>query len=106
MSWHLVGTRRYFYVHKRIGGKPVRRYVGAGQIGEIAGATAELRRLQRAIEARECKAEADRLDQAEEPLIELCEITEMLTRAALVAAGYHRHDRGKWRYRRGNTISA
>jgi hypothetical protein len=34
------------------------------------------------------------------PLLELCLVTEQLARAALVAGGFHQHDRGPWRRRR------
>ena len=103
MPWHMVGTGRYYYRSERVNGKPVRRYVGKGQIGEVAAATADLRRLEREIKARELKTEKDRLRQAEAPLNELCEITDLLTRAALIVAGYHQHDRGEWRRRHGNS---
>jgi hypothetical protein len=31
---------------------------------------------------------------------QVIQLTELLARAALAAAGYHRHDRGNWRKRR------
>jgi hypothetical protein len=37
------------------------------------------------------------------PVEELCEGVEILARAALLASGYHRHNRGEWRKRRGQT---
>jgi hypothetical protein len=61
-----------------------------------------MRRLEREIKARELMAEENRLQQAEEPLRELCRLTDILTRAALMVAGYHQHDRGEWRRRHGN----
>jgi hypothetical protein len=100
MAWHQQGTRTYYYRSVRIGGRPVRRYVGAGPAAELAAAVDELRRLERAIEARERQAEEARLRQAEAPLLALCEGVELLTRAALMAAGFRRHDRGEWRLRR------
>jgi hypothetical protein len=36
-------------------------------------------------------------------LQQLCESSEMLSRAALVAAGFHQHARGLWRRRRGSS---
>jgi len=44
------------------------------------------------------KAKLDVLDADIEALIES---TDLLARAALVAAGYHQHKRGEWRKRRG-----
>src|SRR5262245_44971240 len=100
MPWHQQGTRTYYYRSVRIDGHPVRRYVGAGPAAELAAAVDELRRLNREIEARERQVEQARLREAEAPLLALCEGVELLTRAALVAAGYRRHDRGEWRFRR------
>jgi hypothetical protein len=34
------------------------------------------------------------------PVEELCEASEGIARAVLVASGYHRHNRGEWRKRR------
>jgi hypothetical protein len=39
-------------------------------------------------------------------LYQLAELADLLVRAALVAAGYHRHDRGNWRKRRERTGKA
>jgi hypothetical protein len=35
-------------------------------------------------------------------LQQLCEISEMLSRAVLLAAGFHQHARSQWRRRRGS----
>jgi hypothetical protein len=99
MAWQVVDGRRYYYRAMRVGGRPVRRYVGAGGRpgAELAAAADDLRRLGREVAARERHAEQSRLQEAEAPLLALCELTDVLARAALVAAGYHRHDRGEWR---------
>src|SRR5262245_48221740 len=99
--WDARGNRRYFYRHVRIGGRPRRQYAGAGPAAELAAAADELRRLERAVEARECRDEEARLREAEAPLLELCNGTDVLARAALVVGGYHCHARGSWRRRRG-----
>ncbi len=97
MAWERVGSRRYYYRSERLAGWPVRRYVGTGPAAELAAAADDLRRLQRAARARELEAERDRRREAEDPLLALCKLTDTLTRAALVAAGYRQHDRGEWR---------
>ena len=97
MPWARVGSRRYYYRSQRVAGRPVRRYVGTGPVAELAAAADELRKLKRAIEARERQGEQVRHRQAEAPLLALCGVTDVLSRAALVAAGYYRHDRGAWR---------
>ena len=99
MGWEQVGGRRYFYLSRRVGGRPRRVYVGPANspAAELAAAADHLRRLGREAAARERQAERERLRGAEAPLLDLCELTDVLARAALVLAGYHRHDRGEWR---------
>ena len=103
MPWSQRGSRSYFYVSQRVNGRPVRRYVGAAAsaAATLAAADADLRRLEREAAARERHAEQERLREAEAPLRQLCELTDVLARAALVAAGFNQHARGLWRRRRG-----
>src|SRR5262249_31715253 len=101
MPWEQRGEKRYYYHNKRVGSRVVRRYLGTGVIAELAAATDDLRRLERAIEARECRDLAARLREAEAALVALCNGTDVLARAARVVGGYHCHARGSWRRRRG-----
>ena len=100
MAWQQVGRRRYYYRNRCVQGRSVRRYVGTGPVAELAAVADDLRRLERAIAARERQAEQARRHQAEAPLAALCRLTDFLTRATFVTAGYHQHDRGAWRRRR------
>ena len=100
MPWQQQGNKRYYYRSLRLGGRPVRRYVGGGQAAELAAAADDLCRLTRAIHARERRAEQERLAAAAAPLLGLCNVTDDLARAALLAAGFHQHDRGAWRRKR------
>ncbi len=102
MPWQRVRDRQYFYRHRREGGTSRRIYVGAAgsPAAELAAAADDLRRLGKEIEARERREERSRFREAEAPLLALCEVTTLLTRAALAAAGFHQHDRGEWRRRR------
>ena len=99
MPWQQRGTKRYYYRSERLNGRPARRYVGAGDspAAELAATTDDLRRLEREIAARESCAERERLREAEAPLLQLCQMTDALSRAALLAAGYRQHARGTWR---------
>jgi len=47
------------------------------------------------------REERERLDALTAPVEELCEAAEVITRAALLASGYHCHNHGEWRKRRG-----
>ena len=97
MAWQQVGSKRYYYRNQCVAGRSVRRYIGTGPAAELAAAADELRKLRRVIADRELKAEQTRRHQAEAPLLALCGLTDNLTRATLVTAGYHQHDRGAWR---------
>jgi hypothetical protein len=102
MPWSQRGSRSYFYVTQRVNGRPVRRYVGAAAsaAATLAAADADQRRLAREAAARERHAEQARQREVERPLVRLCELSDVLTRAALLASGFHRHHRGTWRRRR------
>ena len=78
----------------------VREYVGGGVLGELAAQMDAERRRRREEEKAVQRKERERLDALVAPLEELCEAAEIIARAALVASGYHRHNRGEWRKRR------
>ena len=101
MTWEQRGEKSYYYHNKRVGSRVVWRYLGTGAIAELAAAADDLRRLERTIEASARHAEQARLQEAEAPLLELCDCSERLACAALLAAGFHRHDRSRWRRTRG-----
>lgn len=101
MAWEHRGNGTYYYTAERVGGRVVKRYVGAGYSAQMI---AELERLAR--QERETKAGVERavresLDELDALLSPLNAIADAAIAAAMVAAGYHRHNRGSWRKRRG-----
>jgi hypothetical protein len=103
MPWQVIdGRRRYYFRCLRLSGRPRRVYVGAAgsPAAEMAAAADDLKRLEREIAGRERHAEQARQREVEGPLVRLCAASDVLTRAALLAAGFHRHHRGPWRRRR------
>jgi hypothetical protein len=106
MAWQTVDGRRYFYRYVWRHGRAVRQYVGTGQVAELAATEDARRRVEREIEARDRLAEKARLLEGQEPLVRLCQSVEVVARAALTAAGYHRHRRGEWRNRHGREAHA
>ena len=97
MGWE---RDKYYTRSRKVNGRVVREYVGAGRVADLA---AQLDALDR--EQRELEWEADRImrDEAtalDEPLDELDALTEGLARGSLLAAGYRMHKRGEWRKKR------
>jgi hypothetical protein len=95
MAWEARKEGRYYYQKRRVSGRVVSFYVGAGLSGQIA-AEADQARRQREQAARDDLRESDALDSI---LDDLIEATDILTDATLIAAGFHRHKR-EWRRRR------
>jgi hypothetical protein len=90
---------RYYTKSYRVKGKVVREYIGGGTLGELAARTDAEERERREMEAARGRAEVQRLEELVTPVVELCELAEVLVRAHLIAAGCHRH-KGEWRRRR------
>ena len=100
MGWDRKNGRGYYSRSRKVNGRVVRTYVGAGAAGELAAAADALRRADRraAMEAR--RAEQASWRAALAPLMELSRVADLMARAALLAAGYHRHSRSSWRKKR------
>ncbi len=80
-------------------GRVVREYLGGGVVGELAARTDTEERERREAEAAEGRAEVRRLEELAVPVVEICEVAEVLAQAHLIAGGFHRH-KGEWRRRR------
>jgi hypothetical protein len=101
MPWETRERGGYYYTRSRkANGRTIREYVGTGPLAELEAQKDALERLKRrlaALDLRDLKAElaalAARLD-------ELDDLADLAARAALLAAGFHQHDRGAWRRRR------
>jgi len=103
MAWERRKRGGLYYTRSRkVGGRVVREYVGTGPLAELAALMDEEERLRREGEARARREEKERTAALEAPIEELCEAAEVLARAALLVAGYRRHNRGEWRKRRGS----
>jgi hypothetical protein len=99
MGWEKRGNQLYYYRKRREGDTVVSEYVGRGELAELYATLDELER-----ERREAEREAWRQRRAEiqagvQILDEVEDAVRTLTRACLLAAGYHTH-KGQWRQRR------
>ena len=100
MGWETRRGGRYYYRARRVGGRVVKEYLGAGPLAELAAAWAEEDRAD-----REAQLEADRrrrreLDDVAQQVGEASKAVDDVAAAWLTMLGYHRHDRGEWRKRR------
>ena len=101
MAWERRAGGGLYYVRKRrVNGRVVSEYVGTGLAAVLV---AELDAEERA--EREARREALRATQTEwenddARVEEACQTTTIMTKLALVLAGYHQHHRGEWRKRR------
>jgi hypothetical protein len=100
MGWEKRKRGGLYYTRsKKVGGRVVREYVGGGTLGQIAALQDAQERRLREDEAALWKEERERLEALLAPVEQLYEATEILYRAALLAAGFRRHQRGEWRKR-------
>jgi len=94
------GGRKLLYLSRRVNGKPRKIYVGTGPLADLLAAELESRKRKRQVAREACAAWKADTRTAEQPLAELCASLELLATASLLALGYHRHDRSKWRKKR------
>jgi hypothetical protein len=99
MGWE----RGYYYRVRKVSGRVVREYIGAGRVAELAAQVDALERDKRHLEAQELRQKKAELAALDDDMKALSQATDLVAQAALLAAGYHRHKRGEWRRRRDNT---
>ena len=105
VAWLQRKEKRYYYRSQRVEGRVVCRYAGTGPVAEMTARIDALCQAQRRLEGERAREESARWELADAPLLRLERCTDLLVRAALVLAGYHRHHRGAWRKRRGLVLS-
>jgi hypothetical protein len=99
MAWEVRNNKRYYYKMVRINNKVHHLYRGTGQRSEQAAAEDLRIRQERMAQIDAERTKQAKLNQAEQPLHQVGSLTDLLTRATLVAAGYYQHDHGEWRKR-------
>ena len=97
---------RYYTRSRKVDGRVIREYVGSGPVAEMAAQADARERERREEEARAWREEREDLDALDARTRDLDELAELLTRAALLAAGYRQHERGEWRRLRERNKSA
>ena len=93
---------RYYTRSRRAGGRVVREDIGIGPTAELAALLDERVREEREAAAAAWRAERARLEALDEPVTELCALTDALAAAVLLLSGCHQHKR-EWRRRRDHS---
>jgi hypothetical protein len=102
MAWEQRGNRTYYYRSRKIEGCVVKEYVGGGLAGMLAAREDEARRRRQYAARVALRSDRDTFNATAAAHDELSRAADALMTAALVAAGFHRHDRGQWRKRHGS----
>jgi hypothetical protein len=93
-------SRRYYYRSRRLpDGRVAKTYHGTGHRGAQAAEADRRKRAEQSLRLQRHRALLDHIQYVAAPLVELCEACDVITKAALLAAGYHNH-RGEWRKQR------
>jgi hypothetical protein len=102
MSWEQrKGHGRYYTSAHRENRRIVREYYGTGELGQLAADVDSLAVQTRLLELEFRAAEVDWIAAIEGPVVDFSRAVDLAVTCELLVAGYHRHDRGPWRRRRG-----
>ncbi len=101
MAWEKRERGGLYYTRSyKENGRVIREYVGGGVLGERAARMDAADRQRREEEKAAWREERERLEELMGMVDELCQDVEILAQAALLAAGFRRHNRGEWRRKR------
>jgi hypothetical protein len=103
MAWETRNGRgRYLTRSYRENGVVRREYYGCGPAAELVALDHARFRLEHQLSQRQWEEQLTELRAAALPLRQLCLQSDLLMRATLLHAGYHRHKRGRWKRWRGS----
>ena len=103
MPWVRRGRHRYYVRRRRVNGSVVRQPYGRGPEAQLAAALAAQRQREREAQWARRRRERGRWEAGTGTLQRLIEVSDLLVRAALVAAGFRQHQRGEWRRQHGRS---
>jgi hypothetical protein len=99
VAWERRGGKLYYYQSEREDGRVRKRYIGAGEVAKMIAHADETIRRTRAERRERARTELEEARSLALAGAELHQAAEILARAEMVAAGYHRH-KGEWRMKR------
>jgi hypothetical protein len=97
---------RYYTRSRKVNGRVVREYIGGGEAGKLVAQLDAINRQDRELARETMRTLRAELDALAARLDELNGLTDLLARAALVAAGFRQHKRGEWGKKRDNCKGA
>src|SRR5262249_25687550 len=103
MPWVRRGRHRYYVRRRKVRGAFVRQPFGRGPEAQLAAALAAQNQREREMRWAAQHREWCRWQTGAAPLQRLIEVSDLLVRAALLAAGFHQHERGAWRRKHGHS---
>ena len=102
MPWEQRNGKGHYYTSAhRENGRIVREYFGTGELGQLAADVDSLAVQTRLLEREAHAEERDRIAAIEGSVADSSRAVDLAVTCELLVAGYHRHDRGAWRRRRG-----
>ena len=96
MGWEERNGKRYYYRKRRIGNRVVSEYVGGGEIGDLVAELDAIERRERRAERAACLEERNHDLEIARGIDAVGDRVLALTRAVLLANGYHTH-KGQWK---------
>ena len=103
MSWESRGKHglRFYYRARRREGRIIKSCMGSGQAANVSWQLDLADRAQRKRARAQEREELAEFAAVADQVAEFCDFADLITRAALLIAGYHRPLQGSWRKRHG-----
>jgi len=96
MSWETRGNNRYYYRRRKVDGRVISEYIGAGGVAKALAELDDIERQERQQAAAEWRALVDTDRRQVATLAELDDLVRSAVAGVLIANGYHTHKR-QWR---------
>lgn len=96
MSWETRGNNRYYYRRRKVAGRVVSQYIGAGELAQALAGLDDIDREQRRHEAAAWRQTIEDDRRHDEALAQVDDLVKAAVSAVLIAHGYHTHKR-QWR---------
>ncbi|MEQ8667714.1 MAG: hypothetical protein RIC12_00990 [Pirellulales bacterium] len=100
MSWEKRDNQRYYYGWRKRSSGREKIYFGRGPIAELLARRDQLERAKKAATDAVRHEFVAGIESNNTQLQEVAALVKQLVSAEMIAAGYYRHDRGRWRKRR------